>query len=79
MQSNETKLPERHELLNDDIFNENWYVRFHDQKKKKINKKKRRKRNPIADRPWTNRISIDQIVIEMLPGVESEGYPVNNK
>lgn len=35
MQSNETKLPERHELLNDDIFNENWYVRFHDQKKKK--------------------------------------------
>ena len=39
MQSNETKLPERHELLNDDIFNENWYVRFHDQKKKK-NKKK---------------------------------------
>lgn len=41
MQSNETKLPERHELLNDDIFNENWYVRFHDQKKK-INKKKKK-------------------------------------
>lgn len=44
-------------------------------------KKKKGKRNPIADRPWTNRVSIDQIVIaiEMLPGVEGEGYPVSNK
>lgn len=76
MQSNETKLPERHELLNDDL---QWkLIRPFPQSKKK---KKRRKRNPIADRPWTNRVSIDQIVIaiEMLPGVEGEGYPVSNK
>lgn len=75
--ANETKLPERHELLNDDL---QWkLIRPFPQSKKK--KKKGRKRNPIADRPWTNRVSIDQIVIaiEMLPGVEGEGYPVSNK